>query len=118
MEFEIWWLLSIPIFFGLGWIAARIDIKQLLSESRSLPKGYFKGLNFLLNEQPDKAIDAFIEIVRLDPETADRILHWATFSDVAEKRNVPSVCTRTFCSAPIFHPNSECRPNTNSDRIF
>ena len=75
MEFEIWWLLSIPLFFGLGWIAARIDIKQLLSESRSLPKGYFKGLNFLLNEQPDKAIDAFIEIVRLDPETAD--LHFA-----------------------------------------
>ncbi|MCZ4064260.1 lipopolysaccharide assembly protein LapB [Oxalobacter aliiformigenes] len=75
MEFEIWWLLSIPIFFGLGWIAARIDIKQLLSESRSLPKGYFKGLNFLLNEQPDKAIDAFIEIVRLDSETAD--LHFA-----------------------------------------
>ncbi len=75
MEFEIWWLLSIPIFFGLGWIAARIDIKQLLSESRSLPKGYFKGLNFLLNEQPDKAIDAFIEIVKLDPETAE--LHFA-----------------------------------------
>lgn len=75
MEFEIWWLLSIPIFFGLGWIAARIDIKQLLSESRSLPKTYFKGLNFLLNEQPDRAIDAFIEIVRLDPETAD--LHFA-----------------------------------------
>lgn len=75
MEFEIWWLLSIPLFFGLGWIAARIDIRQLLSESRSLPKGYFKGLNFLLNEQPDKAIDAFIEIVKLDPETAD--LHFA-----------------------------------------
>ncbi len=71
MEFEIWWLVCIPIFFGLGWIAARVDIKQLLSESRSLPRGYFKGLNFLLNEQPDKAIDAFIEIVKLDPETAD-----------------------------------------------
>lgn len=75
MEFEVWWLVGIPIFFGLGWVAARIDIKQLLSESRSLPKGYFKGLNFLLNEQPDKAIDAFIEIVKLDPETAD--LHFA-----------------------------------------
>lgn len=71
MEFEIWWLVCIPAFFGLGWIAARVDIKQLLSESRSLPRGYFKGLNFLLNEQPDKAIDAFIEIVQLDPETAD-----------------------------------------------
>ncbi|MES2931907.1 MAG: lipopolysaccharide assembly protein LapB, partial [Pseudomonadota bacterium] len=43
--------------------------------SRSLPHGYFKGLNFLLNEQPDKAIDAFIEIVKLDPETAD--MHFA-----------------------------------------
>lgn len=75
MEFELWWLIIIPVFFGLGWIAARIDIKLLLSESRHLPKGYFKGLNFLLNEQPDKAIDAFIEIVQLDPETAD--LHFA-----------------------------------------
>jgi lipopolysaccharide biosynthesis regulator YciM len=75
MEFEIWWLLGIPVFFSLGWIAARVDIKQLVSESRSLPRGYFKGLNFLLNEQPDKAIDAFIEIVKLDPETAE--LHFA-----------------------------------------
>ena len=75
MEFEIWWLLGIPVFFGLGWIAARVDIRQLLSESRSLPLGYFKGLNFLLNEQPDKAIDAFIEIVKLDPETVE--LHFA-----------------------------------------
>lgn len=75
MEFETWWLLGIPIFFSLGWIAARIDIKQLISESRSLPRGYFKGLNFLLNEQPDKAIDAFIEIVKLDPETVE--LHFA-----------------------------------------
>ena len=75
MDFEIWWLLGIPLFFTLGWIAARVDIRQLLSESRSLPKGYFKGLNFLLNEQPDKAIDAFIEIVRLDPESVE--LHFA-----------------------------------------
>ncbi|TFW18913.1 lipopolysaccharide assembly protein LapB [Massilia arenosa] len=75
MELEIWWLLGIPLFFALGWIAARVDIKQLVSESRTLPRGYFKGLNFLLNEQPDKAIDAFIEIVKLDPETAD--MHFA-----------------------------------------
>lgn len=75
MEFELWWLLGIPVFFGLGWLAARVDINQLVSESRALPRGYFKGLNFLLNEQPDKAIDAFIEIVILDPETVE--LHFA-----------------------------------------
>ncbi|KQQ46395.1 N-acetylglucosaminyl transferase [Duganella sp. Leaf126] len=75
MEFELWMLLGIPVFFGLGWLAARVDIRQLMSESRTLPRGYFKGLNLLLNDQPDKAIDAFIEIVRLDPESAD--MHFA-----------------------------------------
>ncbi|HSD40274.1 MAG TPA: lipopolysaccharide assembly protein LapB [Burkholderiales bacterium] len=75
MEFEVWWLIAFPVFFGLGWLAARIDIKHLVTESRSVPRTYFKGLNFLLNEQPDKAIEAFIEVVKVDPETVD--LHFA-----------------------------------------
>jgi lipopolysaccharide biosynthesis regulator YciM len=75
MEIEFWMLLGIPLFYAFGWIAARIDIRQLVSEARTLPRGYFKGLNLLLNDHPDKAIDAFIEIVKLDPETAD--LHFA-----------------------------------------
>lgn len=75
MEFEYWWLLGFPLFFGLGWLAARIDIKQIVSESRALPRSYFTGLNFLLNEQPDKAIEAFIEVVKVDPETIE--LHFA-----------------------------------------
>jgi lipopolysaccharide assembly protein B len=75
MEIEYWWLLALPLFFGLGWAAARIDLRQLLTESRALPRSYFKGLNFLLNEQPDKAIEAFIEVVRVDPETIE--LHFA-----------------------------------------
>jgi lipopolysaccharide biosynthesis regulator YciM len=75
MEIELWWLLALPLFFGLGWAAARVDIRHLVSESKALPRSYFKGLNFLLNEQPDKAIDAFIEVVRVDPETIE--LHFA-----------------------------------------
>ncbi len=75
MDFELWWLFGFALFFGLGWLAARVDIKQLLSESRRLPRSYFKGLNFLLNEQPDKAIEAFIEVVKVDPETVE--LHFA-----------------------------------------
>jgi lipopolysaccharide biosynthesis regulator YciM len=75
MEIELWWLLSLPLFFGLGWAAARVDIRHLVSESKALPRSYFKGLNFLLNEQPDKAIDAFIEVVSVDPETIE--LHFA-----------------------------------------
>jgi len=75
MEFEYWWLLGFPLFFALGWIAARIDIKHLLTESRKLPRSYFKGVDFLLKEQPDKAIEAFIDVVRVDPETIE--LHFA-----------------------------------------
>ena len=75
-DFELWWLLPIPaLFFAMGWIAARIDIKHLLRESRALPLSYFRGLNFLLNEQPDKAIESFIEVVKVDPQTID--LHFA-----------------------------------------
>ena len=71
MEYEYWWLLAFPLFFGLGWMAARIDIKHLVTESRALPLSYFKGLNFLLNEEPDKAIEAFIEVVKVDPQTIE-----------------------------------------------
>ncbi|MBS1137094.1 MAG: hypothetical protein H6R11_1048 [Proteobacteria bacterium] len=75
MEFELWWLLAFPLFFALGWVAARIDIKHLVRESRQLPRSYFKGLNFLLSEEPDKAIEAFIEAVKVDPQTIE--LHFA-----------------------------------------
>ncbi|NLC35315.1 MAG: lipopolysaccharide assembly protein LapB [Alcaligenaceae bacterium] len=75
MDFQTWWLIFVPLLFALGWIAARVDFRQMLSETRSLPSSYFKGLNFLLNEEPDRAIDAFVEVAKLDPETTE--LHFA-----------------------------------------
>ncbi len=75
MDIELWWLLTLPLFFALGWMAARIDIRQIVTESRLLPASYFKGLNFLLNEQPDKAIEAFIEVAKVNPQTIE--LHFA-----------------------------------------
>ena len=64
-------LLALPLFFGLGWLAARIDIRHLVRESRALPRSYLAGLNFLLNEQPDRAIDSFIEATSKDPQTVE-----------------------------------------------
>ena len=75
MDFESWWLIFVPLLFALGWMAARFDIRQILSETRNLPDSYFRGLNFLLNEEPDRAIDAFVEVAKLDPETTE--LHFA-----------------------------------------
>jgi lipopolysaccharide assembly protein B len=73
--FDYWQLLLIPLFFALGWAAARVDMRQVVHESSALPRSYFQGLNFLLNEEPDKAIDSFLEVAKVDSQTVE--LHFA-----------------------------------------
>jgi lipopolysaccharide biosynthesis regulator YciM len=75
VEFEYWWLLVLPLFFTLGWIAARVDIKQLISESTTLPAAYFKGLNFLISDQHHKAVEAFTEAININNDSLE--LHFA-----------------------------------------
>jgi lipopolysaccharide assembly protein B len=76
MDFDLSWVLwGLPIAFVMGWLASRLDLRQLRVENRQAPKAYFRGLNFLLNEQQDQAIDAFIEAVQNDPDTSE--LHFA-----------------------------------------
>ena len=75
VEFEFWWLLVIPFFFALGWLAARIDIKQIISESTDLPSSYFKGLQCLITNQYDKAIEAFDDAIKINNNSLE--LHFA-----------------------------------------
>ncbi len=76
MDFDPQWLLlGLPFAFFIGWLASRFDLRQWHRERRDSPVAYYKGLNLLLNEQQDKAIDAFIEAVQQDPDTSD--LHFA-----------------------------------------
>lgn len=79
LQIETWWLFALPIVFGLGWLGARWDMRLEKREDEierlAQQKSTFKGLNLLLNEEPDKAIDALVQIAQLDPETAE--LHFA-----------------------------------------
>jgi len=75
MEIELWFLLALPLLFAVGWLARGFESKVRETDNAALPRSYFRGLNLLLNDQHDKAIDAFIEVVRLDPETIE--LHQA-----------------------------------------
>ena len=76
MDFDLsWLLLALPAAFALGWLASRLDLRQVRREHRDAPRAYFKGLSLLLNEQQDKAIDVFIEAIQNDPDTVD--LHFA-----------------------------------------
>lgn len=71
----LWLLLALPVAFAFGWLGSRLDLRQGRRDLRDTPRAYFKGLNLLLNEQHDKAIDVFIEAVQQDPDTSD--LHFA-----------------------------------------
>ena len=76
MELDLSWILiGLPVAFALGWVASRLDLRQMRIANRQAPRAYFKGLNYLLNEQQDQAIDAFIEAVQNDPDTSE--LHFA-----------------------------------------
>jgi len=79
MDFDpqwlVWLVVAVGVAFALGWLASRLDARQSRRERQESPKVYYKGLNLLLNEQHDKAIDAFIEAVQQDPDTSE--LHFA-----------------------------------------
>ena len=71
VEFEFWWLLVVPFFFLVGWIAARIDIRQIISESTDLPAAYFKGLNFIINNEYEKAVECFEQTVKIKKDSLE-----------------------------------------------
>ena len=71
----LWLLWTLPLAFALGWWLSRFDVRQWRHTERLAPKAYFRGLNHLLNEQQDEAIDAFIEAVQHDADTLE--LHFA-----------------------------------------
>jgi lipopolysaccharide assembly protein B len=68
---ELLWLL-LPVAAASGWVAARRS--QQRAAERPAPEhapAYFMGLNYLLNEQPDKAIDVFVQMLEVDSETVE-----------------------------------------------
>lgn len=71
MEFEAWWLILFPFCFGLGWLAARVDIRHVLADSKLLPRQYFEGLNHLLSDRTDKAVEVFVDLARNHSETVE-----------------------------------------------
>ncbi len=67
---ELLWLL-LPVAAASGWWAARRSAANHAPGRASLSADYFKGLNYLVNEQPDKAIEVFVRLVEVDSETIE-----------------------------------------------
>ncbi|MDX1430826.1 MAG: lipopolysaccharide assembly protein LapB [Gammaproteobacteria bacterium] len=70
--FDLLWLL-LPVAAGSGWLVGRFGPRARASQGGDddLRSNYFKGINYLLNEQPDKAIEAFIKVLEVDSETVE-----------------------------------------------
>ena len=66
----IWYVLLLPLAAISGWVIGRRGGERHSdSQVSKLSTTYFRGLNYLLNEQPDKAIEVFLRIAELDKET-------------------------------------------------
>ena len=71
MQIE-WLILLLPLAAASGWFAAsRAARKESAKSEREANPVYFQGLNYLLNEEPDKAIDVFLEMLEVDADTIE-----------------------------------------------
>lgn len=64
--------LLLPVAAGYGWMMGRNSVRQAQRKQSSiLSKHYYRGLNFLLSDQPDKAVDTLIKMINLDTGTVE-----------------------------------------------
>ena len=69
------WLLVgllVPVAAASGYLAGRRGSEKSSGQRVTrLTSSYFRGLNYLLNEQPDKAIELFLQIAEPDSDTLE-----------------------------------------------
>lgn len=64
--------LLLPVAATCGWfVGRRASHKQIPRLPHKIRRDYFKGLNYLINEQPDKAVDVFIKLLEVDSDTVE-----------------------------------------------
>ena len=71
-DLTLLWLL-LPVAAVSGWYWGRRNERQSedAGPSRGLRSDYYRGINYLLNDQPDQAIEVFIKLLEVDTETAE-----------------------------------------------
>lgn len=63
--------LLLPLAAFSGWIVGRRSLSKKAQTHSGIPLDYLKGLNLLLDEQPDKAIDLFIQMLEVNNDTVE-----------------------------------------------
>lgn len=72
MEWEWILVLCLLVYAVYCWVVSRRNMVNSSTKSvRNIPPEYLKGLNYVLNEQQDKAIDVFIKMLEVDSDTVE-----------------------------------------------
>lgn len=66
--------LLLPLAFYSGWRSANRQSKLPQEQEKPVPARFVRGINFLLNEEPDKALDLFLNAPSWDAQTVDTFL--------------------------------------------
>jgi len=70
LEYLLLLLLPVAIYFG-WWLARTVERRSATKRKQLFSNQYFQGLNYLLNEQPDKAIQVFLELAEVNQDTVE-----------------------------------------------
>jgi len=105
--FDFLWFL-LPLAAASGWLVGRYGKRrrETAAAAEDLRSNYFKGINYLLNEQPDKAIEAFIKVLEVDSETVETHL---ALGNLYRRRGEVDRAIR-------IHQNLIARPNLESEQ--
>ena len=72
--------LLLPVAAGYGWVMGRNSVRQAQrKQSKILSRHYYRGLNFLLSDQPDKAVDTLIKMISVDSDTLETHIAMGNF---------------------------------------
>ena len=66
------WLLTIlPLAAIAGWWVGRQSSSKPANKTNTITRDYLQGINYLLNEQPDKAVELFVKMIEVDADTVE-----------------------------------------------
>lgn len=105
IEYLLLLLLPVAMYFG-WWLARSFERRGLQKRNRMFSDQYFQGLNYLLNEQPDKAIAVFLELAEVNQDTVET--HMALGSLFRRRGEVDR--------AIRFHQNIIAKPGLGSEQ--
>lgn len=102
----MWMLLSLLVIFAIGWWFGQKQRYEPVEHSKiDIAKSYFTGINYLLNEQNDKAVDMLIKSLMIDSDTIETHL---TLGSLFRRRGEITRAIR-------IHQNLIARPTLSSN---